>query len=398
MSVPDQLLNDFRSMAAGLHQEQITWRRYLHENPELSNREYNTTAFLSEKTAEWGLSPLEISGPTGHVAELRGADGPVVAVRTDIDALPVLERTGLPFSSRIEGCMHACGHDVHMATVLGAARILSQTRDRLPGTVRFLFQPAEEQPPGGALSLIEDGALDHVSMIFGLHVDPHLATGSIGLRDGVTMASVTDFDLTIKGRGGHGARPQDSIDAIATACEVIESVQKVVSREIDPISPVAITFGRIDGGRARNVIAEEVRLEGTARALSVKAARELPRRIKRTATGVCKARGASVRMEILGTYPVFVNDARANKVLRSSFRRLYPKGRVHLTEQVLGGEDFSRYLEKVPGAMFRLGVRNRSIGADKPWHSNRFIADEAALPFGTALLAVAAVEAMSELG
>jgi amidohydrolase len=397
MSVPDETLNDIRNKAGDLHDEQISWRRHLHRNPELSNEEHDTTGFLRDKTEEWGLASLDITSPTGHLAEIRGADGPTVAIRTDIDALPVQEKTGLPFASEIEGRMHACGHDMHMAAVLGAARILSEMKDRLPGTVRFLFQPAEEQPPGGAGKMIEDGALENVAMIFGLHVDPHIATGSIGLRDGVTMASVTDFNLTIRGRGGHGARPQDSVDAIATACEVVESLQKVVSRETDPITPVAITFGRIEGGRVRNVIADEVLLEGTARALSVKAARELPRRIRRTANGVCKARGASAEMEILGSYPVFVNDPKANTVLRSAFSRLYPRGRIHQTEQVLGAEDFSRYLELVPGAMFRLGIRNKKIGADKPWHSNQFVADEAALPFGTTLLATAAIEAIMEL-
>lgn len=397
MSVSDQLLNELRTRTTDLHQEQIGWRRHLHQNPELSGQEFETTAFLAERTAEWGLDTLEVSSDTGHVAEIRGADRPIVAIRTDIDALPVDERTDLPFTSKIPGRMHACGHDMHMAAVLGVARILSQMKDELPGTVRFLFQPAEEQPPGGALGLIKDGALDNVSMILGLHVDPHLATGAIGLRDGITMAAVTDFNLIIGGRGGHAARPQDSVDAITTASEVIESLQKVVSRETDPITPVAITFGRIEGGRVRNVIADEVRLEGTARALSVKAARELPRRIKRTATGICKARGASVSMEVLGSYPVFINDPKANSILRSSFRQLYPKGRIHLTEQVLGGEDFSRYLEIVPGAMFRLGIRNKTIGADKPWHSNQFVADEAALPFATSLLAAAAINAIMEL-
>lgn len=396
MPVSDQLLNDIREQSTKLRHEQIEWRRHLHRRPELSNAEHQTTEFLAEKTAEWGLNSLDLSSPTGHLAET-GTGKPVIAIRTDIDALPIQEMTGLEFASEIDGRMHACGHDMHMAAVLGVARILSQMKDDLPGTVRFLFQPAEEQPPGGALGMISDGALDDVFMIFGLHVDPHIATGSIGLRDGPTMAAVTDFDLIIKGRGGHAARPQDAVDAIITATEIVESLQKIVSREMNPISPVAITFGRIEGGRVRNVIADEVRLEGTARALSVKAAKELPRRIKRTAGAICKARGASMEMEVLGNYPVFVNSPVANSVLRAVFERLYPRARIHVTEQVLGGEDFSRYLETVPGAMFRLGIRNKKIGADKPWHSAQFIADEQALVYGTSLLAAAAVEAMTEL-
>jgi len=243
--------------------------------------------------------------------------------------------------------------------------------------------------------MIAGGALDDVVMIFGLHVDPHLATGRISLRDGVTMSSVFDFDLHIIGRAGHAARPQDAVDAITIAAEVIESLQKVVSRETDPTTPVAITFGQIEGGAARNVIAERVKLVGTARSLSKSSARDLPRRIKRTAEAVARAHGGRVQMEVLGEYPLFVNDPRANDVLRRSFKGLYPRARIAETEQVLGGEDFARYMEKVPGAMFRLGIRNKRIKADKPWHSPFFLADEKALPIGTAVLSVAILDCLA---
>ena len=252
---------------------------------------------------------MPIKMKTGLLAQLKGDQpGPTVAMRTDIDALPITECTGLRYRSRVEGCMHACGHDMHMAVVLGAAAVLSEMREKIPGTVRFIFQPAEESPPGGALPLIENGAMDGVSTVFGLHVDPSVPTGKIGLRDGITMASVIDFDIVIQGRGGHAARPHDAVDALVTAGELIQALQTIVA--------VAITIGRIEGGGARNVIAESVILKGTARALSDKAARELPKRIKRTAKAICQARGAKAEVTFFPGYPVLDNHPEVNEILR----------------------------------------------------------------------------------
>jgi amidohydrolase len=211
------------------------------------------------------------------------------------------------------------------------------------------------------------------------------------------MASVTDFDLTITGKTGHAARPQDAIDAIAVASEVVNSLQKVVSRRIDPIAPVVITFGSIQGGTARNVIADKVVLNGTARSLTTKAGNQLPRFIKRTADNVCRAHGASCEMNIVGQYPIFANAPEANEILADCYEDLFGHNKIVETEQVLGGEDFARYLERVPGAMFRLGVRNPKIGADKPWHSPQFIVDEEAIFNGTALLVSAVFEALERL-
>ena len=244
--------------------------------------------------------------------------------------------------------------------------------------------------------MIANGALKNVSMIFGLHVDPHLATGKIGIRDGVTMASVIDFDLIIHGRGGHAARPQHAVDAIVIAAEVVESLQKIVSRETDPTSPTAVTFGKIEGGTARNVIADTVTLTGTARTLSALDSRRLPKLIKRTAENICKAHGARAEMKIIARYPVLHNSPKTNQIFERNFKRLFGSGKVGQTDQTLGGEDFACYLQKVPGAMFRLGVMNKSIGADKSWHSPHFIADEEALFFGTSLLAASVLDYLNE--
>ncbi len=375
------------------NKQTVSIRRHLHQYPELSFQEYQTTAYIRQQCKKLGLHLLPLNMETGVLAELHGAKpGPTIAVRTDIDALPIIEQTGLPFKSRNHGCMHACGHDMHMAVVLGAAKVLSTLREQISGSVRFIFQPGEESPPGGARPMIANGAIENVSMIIGLHVDPHLAVGKISLRDGVTMASVMDFDLIIHGQGGHAARPHTAVDAIATAAEVIDSIQKVVSREIDPITPAAITFGKIAGGVARNVIADNVILTGTARALSKQATRKLPVLIKRTAAGICKARGARLTMNRIADYPVLSNTPRVNRLLARTFTSLFGKRNIPQTEQVLGGEDFSCYLENIPGAMFRLGVMNKKIKADKPWHSPYFIADEKALLVGVSLVAATVID------
>lgn len=376
--------------ARALHRTQVSWRREFHAHPELSDQEVRTTAYLRKKLKAFGCKILSIDLATGVLAELNGnGSGPIIAIRSDIDALPVLEQTGLSFKSKQPGVMHACGHDMHMATVLGAAAMLSDARKSFAGKIRFIFQPSEEMPPGGARPMIENGALDGAARIFGLHVDPLVPTGKIGLRDGATMAAVLDFDLIVKGKGGHAARPHNAVDAIVAATEVVQSIQTIVSREFDPIEPVVITFGQIRGGTARNVIADEVRLVGTARTLSESTYRRIPSAIKRTAMAVSRARGAKCEMQVIAGYPVLRNDAATNRLYRESYTALFGNGKVVTTEAVLGGEDFACYLEKVPGAMFRLGVRNKQLKADQPWHSSRFMVDEQALIYGTSLLVAA---------
>lgn len=391
----DSLASTIRATAERLTKAQLGWRRHLHQHPELSYQEIETTAFLRARLQEMGLKILPLKMETGLLAELTGAKGgPVVGIRSDIDALPIIERSGVPFASKNPGCMHACGHDVHMATVLGAAAVLSELKEHVPGTVRFIFQPAEEMPPGGARPMIANGALKNMTMLFGLHVDPHLKAGRISVRDGATMASVFDFELIIHGRSGHAARPHLAVDAIVLAAEVIESLQTIVSREIDPIDPIVITFGKIEGGVASNVIAEEVRLAGTARSLSPRTFKRLPAMIRRVVSGICKARGGSFELKAIADYPVLMNHRTANIILTRNFERLFGKGKVDETPQVLGGEDFACYVEKVPGAMFRLGTMNKKLKADKPWHSPEFVVDESAMPVGSALLAATAIDAL----
>ncbi|MEW5795059.1 MAG: M20 family metallopeptidase [Candidatus Zixiibacteriota bacterium] len=380
-------------LARRWHPTQIKWRRHLHQHPEIAHEEHETTAFLKNELGKLGLKFRPLSLKTGVIAELAGsAPGPTVAIRSDIDALPVPEQTGLPFASRIAGKMHACGHDMHMATVLGAAAVLSELKSELKGTVRFLFQPAEEVPPGGAILLIKDGALGKVDVIFGLHVDPAHPAGTIALCDGPLMANVYDFDIGINGKGSHAARPHLGVDAIATAAAVIDALQVLVSRRIDQSVPAVITIGQIDGGTARNVIAANVRLIGTARTLDPTMAKRIPGLIRQTVNAVCRAHGASAEITPVASYPMLINDPAVNRLYTDQFASMFGRRQVRIADRSLGGEDFAYYLQRVPGAMFRLGIRNSKIGADQPWHSSKFIADEDAIFYGTSLLAAATMK------
>lgn len=379
---------EIKRLAEEIFPHQVKIRRHLHRHPELSDQEFETTRYIKQQLRNFGIKIRPLKMKTGVLGLINPQNRPAVAIRSDIDALPIVECTNLPFISKNNGVMHACGHDIHMATALGTAAVLNRIKKQIPGCVKFIFQPAEEQPPGGAERMIREGVLEdpEVKMIFALHTDPTVPTGRISIRDGATMAAVTDFDITIIGVGGHAAVPHNAVDAIAVAAEVIESIQKIISRETSPMRPAVITFGSIEGGTARNVIADRVKLSGTARTLDEDNRKLIPRLIKRTLDGVCRARGAKYELSIEAGYPVMVNHAAANEIIEESYTRLFGRRKVGETPQTMGGEDFSFFLQKVPGAMFRLGVRNNKIHANKPWHSPEFIADERSMYFGTALL------------
>ena len=388
--------DDIRRLAEKQLPTQVKWRRHLHQYPETANQEFETTKFLKQELKKLGLKILPLNMKTGVLAELVGGKGPCVAIRSDIDALPMDEKTGLKFASKNPGRMHACGHDAHMATVLGTAAILAAERKRLNGSVRFLFQPSEEDPPGGARFMIDEGALKGVDVIFGLHVEPTLPTGTIGLCDGPMMAMVFDFDLIIKGRGSHAARPQYSVDAVTVAAEVVGALQTLVSRKIDPSTPLVITIGQVVAGTARNVIAREARLVCTARALSPALGKKIHAMIKKTVGGICRAHGATFEIERSPSYPILINDARVNGLYREVFGRLHGASKVRPAEAVLGGEDFAYYLQKVPGAMLRLGMADKKAGSGQPWHASDFRVDERAIYYGTSLMVGATLEYMEK--
>jgi amidohydrolase len=373
-------------------------RRHLHRNPELSFEERGTQAFILGELRKAGLAGKPIAG-TGVLAVVGAGSGPAVALRADMDALPITEATGLRHASRRPGVMHACGHDAHVAMLLGAARVLA-ARD-LPGRVVLLFQPAEESPPGGAVRIVESGALgEHgVRAVFGLHVDPSIPTGRIGLRAGPLMAASDEFEIVVRGRGGHGARPHLAVDPVVAAAHVVTALQTLVSRRLDPAKAVVVTVGMIHGGTKNNIIADEVRMSGTARSLDEDVWARLPSLIEEIASGAASGLGASCGVSYERGYPILVNDAALVSIAESYMEEAFgPDAVTWLERPLLASEDFSFYARAVPAAFLRLGTGNPAKGTTHPWHSSSFDLDEDALPIGAAVLAGCALRALEAAG
>ena len=389
---PDSLL----TRAQAMRDELVAIRRAIHRHPEL--------AFQEQRTAEAGRAwfqklglPVQhaIAGTTGLVATLdSGRPGPTLLIRADMDALPIAEETGAEYASEAPGVMHACGHDAHVACVLGAAQLLVEQQAAWRGRLQFLLQPAEEKPPGGAKVLIEQGqVLDGVDAALALHVYPPLPVGQIGLRPGVLLGYSDRFTVHIHGVGGHAARPQQTVDAVAVAVQVYQALQYLVSRENDPFHPFVITIGAIHAGTVANVIPNEATLLGTVRSLDAEVNKGLPERLERVVAGVCQATRARYTFDFVRGYPAMVNDPTLTQEAIESLRALLGERAVaHLPSPQLGGEDFAFFAQRVPALMFRLGVRNEARGIVHGVHSSRFDLDEAALPVGAAALARVAMD------
>ena len=353
-------------------------------------------AYVARKLDELGVAYRRVAG-TGLIAELRGGAGPTVALRADLDALPIQEANEVPYRSQTPGVMHACGHDVHTASLLGALRILVGTQDQLRGTVRCLFQPGEEKLPGGATLMIRDGALQNPrpTALFGQHVHPPLAAGSVGFREGIYMASTDELYLTVTGRGGHGAMPHQAVDPIVITAQVITALQQLVSRETDPTLPVVLTFGRIESeGGATNIIPNAVRLQGTLRTLDEAWRRELHRRLRRTAEGIATALGGAATMDIHHGYPFLKNDEALTRWARDEARQLLGEERVVDLPIRMTGEDFAFYTHHLPACFYRLGVAGPGL-AGSAVHTDTFDVDERCLQTGSALLAWFALRRLS---
>ncbi len=359
----------------------VTMRRELHRHAELSWQEHRTADQVCRHLDDIGVSYRRDVAGTGVVADLPGDAGkPLVAIRADMDALPILEETDLPFASETPGVMHACGHDGHTSMALGALELLSADRDRT-GPVRCLFQPAEELG-AGALAMIEAGALDGVGMIFGLHVDRHHPTGTIVVHEGVVNASTDAFRIEISGQGGHAARPHESVDAIVVGSLLVTAIQTIVSREINPVHPSVVTVGRFDAGSASNVIAGHAILEGTIRSQDTEVRDHLVEALRRVATAVGQLHEADVTVSFDAGTPVVVNPPDMAALARRAAGRVVPEGNVvPLHAANMGGEDFAYYLERLPGCFVRLGAQVEGREGF-PAHSSRFDFDEAVLPVG----------------
>lgn len=386
---------DRLARAQGLAAELTAVRRHLHAHPELSFEETGTRDWLRARLEERGFECRPVAG-TGLLARLpsdRPAGRPVVALRAELDALPIDEPDAAPFHSTRPGVMHACGHDAHMAMVFGAGRLLQSETGSLAGRVVLLFQPAEEVPPGGAVRVLEEGVLaeEKVGAIFGMHVDPRYPTGRLLLRRGPMMAASDRFRLVVIGRGGHGGYPHLTVDPVVTAAQIVLALQTLVARRLDPTEPGVVSVGRIAGGTADNIIPDRVELSGTLRSHSATVRRQLPGWIEEIAAGVAAAAGATVEFEYLPGHPGLSNDpAMIDFVARSAEPLLGREGIVDLEKPIMGGEDFAHYLRVLPGAFLRIGTRNEAAGAIHPLHSPRFALDEAVLPVGAALLATVA--------
>ena len=372
----------------------VSLRRQIHREPELG--------FDTKKTAEKVLDaleglPLEVEtglAKNGIVATLKGeGDGPTVALRADMDALPIQEETDLPFASEEDGKMHACGHDGHTSMLVGAVRALSQDhlRERLNGSVKFIFQPAEEGGGGGRV-MVEEGVAESVSSIFALHLWPGLPFGKAATKAGPIMAAADAFEMRVKGKGGHGAMPHLTTDAVAIAAQIVTALQTVVSREVNPVAPAVLTVGEIEAGFAFNIIPETARLGGTVRTLDADLRKQIPKRMEELARGIARGMRGDAELDYHFSYPVARNDADAAEFALGVIGELFGEENVvELTDSSMGAEDFAFFLEHVPGAFIWLGV-----GDVSGLHTPKFAFDEEILPQGSALLAALALKSLSE--
>ena len=363
--------------------ELIQLRRHLHSHPELSGQEYQTAALVAGELRKSGWEVKEAVGRTGVVAEMGNKSGPVFGLRVDMDALPIEEKTGLDYASSIQGLMHACGHDLHTCIGLGVAKVLAKNQFTT-SRIRIIFQPAEEIAQGANWMRAEK-VLDEVKALFGVHVYPDLSVGKIGIKSGTFTAAAAELEIDIIGNGGHGARPHEGIDSIWIAAKVISGLQEAISRRLDALKPVVISFGKISGGNAFNVIAERVKLLGTVRCLDSSLYKQLPQWIEKIVKNIASNYGAQAHIKFKSIAPPVYNDPELTNLLFSCAKNFMDeKNIVHLENPSLGAEDFAFFLQDVPGTMFRLGVAGDRGCA--PLHSGNFSLDERSLELGIKIM------------
>ncbi|MEW6375826.1 MAG: M20 family metallopeptidase [Thermodesulfobacteriota bacterium] len=359
-------------------------RRTIHMHPELGFDEVETSKLVAEWLGRFGLEVTKGIAKTGVTGLLEGKGaGKTVAIRADMDALPLEEANPVPYASKIKGKMHACGHDAHVAILLGVAKYFSTSKDRLKGNIKWIFQPAEEGG-GGAKVMVEEGVLENpkVNAIFGAHVFPLLPVGKVGIYEREGLAATDRFTIKIIGKGGHAANPHLSKDPILTAGHLITQIHSIVSRNINPLDSGVITIGKVNGGTAFNIIPDQAELLGTVRSLNPHVQEELKSRIEQVVQGTARSFGVDYRFDFEYGYPVLVNDLEMSKLVASACSKGIGKKNVEVLRPSMGGEDFAYYLEKVPGSFFRLGCRNEEKGIVHPYHSSLFDIDEEVLPFG----------------
>jgi amidohydrolase len=384
------MIEKIKALAKQYAPTYIAVRHHLHAHPELSYQEFETSKFIQQKLSALGI-PFEIKAETGVVGLIRGKNPGkrVIALRADIDALPIKEETTIPYKSKNEGIMHACGHDVHTTCLLGASQILNELKDEWEGTVKLIFQPGEEKNPGGASLLIKEGVLENPkpSSIFGLHVHPGLEIGKLSFRSGKVMASADELYITIKGKGGHAASPHVCIDPILIASHLIISLQQIVSRNNNPYNPSVLSVTSVQGGTTTNVIPNEVKLKGTFRALDEEWRFKAHDLIRKMSTDLVHSMGGEIDLLIDVGYPSVYNNEKLNEATRQKAEEFMGKTNIEETEPRMGAEDFGYYTQLIPGCFYRLGVMNKAKGIVSGVHTPTFNIDENAIEIGMGMMA-----------
>ena len=384
------LQQTIQALAAQYAPEMIDVRHHLHAHPELSYQEFETSKYVQEKLKTFGI-PFEVRATTGVVGLIEGKNpgSRVIALRADMDALPIQEQNNVPYKSKKDGIMHACGHDVHTTCLLGAAKILAETKHLWEGTVKLIFQPGEEKNPGGASLMIADGVLENPKpqAIFALHVNPQLERGKLSFRSGKVMASADEIYITIKGKGGHAAAPHLTVDTILVASHLVVSLQQIISRAANPFSPSVLSITSFQGGFTTNVIPTEVKLMGTFRAMDEAWRFKAHEIIKKQTTELVQSMGAEADVHIDVGYPTVYNNETLNDVAKGIAMEFMGTEHVEETELRMGAEDFGYYSQQIPGCFFRLGTANTAKGINAGVHTPKFDIDESAIEIGMGMMA-----------
>jgi len=391
------LKEKIKSLAREYHSDIVDIRNHIHANPELSFQEFETSSFIKRELDRLGIEYEDGFVKTGIVATIAGRDpgAKTIAMRADIDALPILEENDVPYKSTNDGVMHACGHDVHSSIALGMARVLKEVKEEFTGTLKLIFQPGEEKLPGGAALMIEEGVLDKVgaSAIFGIHVMPTIDVGKVGFRSGIYMASADEIYLTIKGKGGHAALPALNVDPLPIAAEILVELYKIKAPADD--IPMVLAFGKISGNGATNVIPSEVAIEGTFRTMNEEWRMELHELVTKTAQDIAARHGAECEVLIKKGYPCLVNDEAMTASARAAAEDFLGKDKVGELELRMTADDFATFSQVMPGCYFRLGIRNVEAGIDSGVHTPTFNIDEGALETGVGLMSWLVIEELS---
>lgn len=363
-----------------LFPDMVEWRRHLHRNPELSYQEHNTMKFIADQLIAFGIDTQSGVGNTGVIGTIKGSlPGKTVALRADIDALPIQDEKECEYASQVEGVMHACGHDGHTAGLLAVARYFSENRDTLKGEIRLIFQPGEEVCPGGALKMIAAGALEGVDVIYGVHLWSPLPVHTLASAAGPIMASVDDFVIDITGKGGHGGIPHVTVDSVLTGAQLVVQLQSIVSRNVNPLQPAVLTIGTINSGTAKNIIAETCRITGTVRTFDEETRAVIRKRFEEVTQHTCAMNGATVEIDYMMGYPPLVNHAGETERFFQVAKAVFGEEQVQVTPPMMPAEDFSYYVQQVPGCFIFVGAGNEDKGITYPHHHPRFDIDEAAM-------------------